>query len=446
MFWKKKSVSAKADEEKLPHEYFPPITFSAAGADNSAQQANLIQARQSPAFTHAMALAAEALVRRCDSIMLDFTREAVTVNFSIDGLWVAMPPRDRPTGDAMLACFKQLANLNVAERRAKQEAKFGAEFQGNKYNVFFLSQGVPTGERVNIKILPKKAKFARLEELGMRDKMIEQYKQLINRDTGLVILSAPPGNGLTTLWNVGLQGADRFVRDFVSVEDKRSTDEEIINVNQVKFDGAAGETPDTALPKMLLKQPDVVVLPEPTNAESLRLALEYAERDEKMVITRASAKEAVEAILRIAQLKGPIDLIAKQLTMVVNMRLIRKLCECKQAYEPPPQLLQKLGIPAGRVQVLYREWQPPPPDPNAKKQEEPQICQKCNGVGYLGRTGIFEMLVMNDQLRDALVKTPKLEILRQIARQTGNRTIQEEGILMVAKGDTSIQELQRVLK
>jgi type II secretory ATPase GspE/PulE/Tfp pilus assembly ATPase PilB-like protein len=96
---------------------------------------------------------------------------------------------------------------------------------------------------------------------------------------------------------------------------------------------------------------------------------------------------------------------------------------------------------------MYQQWQPPPPNPDPKaKQEEPQICQKCNGIGYYGRTAIFELLAVNDQIRQALVKNPTLDAMRQLVRQTGTRNMQDEGILLLVKGVTSLPELQRVLK
>jgi len=154
-------------------------------------------------------------------------------------------------------------------------------------------------------------------------------------------------------------------------------------------------------------------------------------------------------------LKPPRGQFAEAATVVLNMRLVRKLCDnCKQPYPPNPQLLQKLGIPPGRVAVLYREYQPPPPgqepEPQKKRKkgqpEEPTVCPRCTGAGYFGRTGLFEMLVVDDNIRKALVENPRLEVIRKLARQAGCRTIQEEGILMVAKGETSIPELQRILK
>jgi type II secretory ATPase GspE/PulE/Tfp pilus assembly ATPase PilB-like protein len=139
-------------------------------------------------------------------------------------------------------------------------------------------------------------------------------------------------------------------------------------------------------------------------------------------------------------LKGPQAKFAKAAKLALNQRMIRRLCEhCKEAYAPPPQVLQQLGIPAGRVEALYRT---PTPDP-----ERPQPpCAHCRGVGYMGRTGIFELLMVDDGVREAMLKRPQLEVIRQMARKAGMRTLQEEGIVLVAKGVTSLPELMRVLK
>ena len=120
--------------------------------------------------------------------------------------------------------------------------------------------------------------------------------------------------------------------------------------------------------------------------------------------------------------------------------MIRKLCDsCKEAYAPPPQILQQLGIPEGRVQAFYRPFQPNPQEP-----KEP--CQVCGGIGYLGRTAIFELMVVGDAVRKVLADNPTPEVLRQAARKEGMKSLQEEGVLLVAKGVTSLPELMRVLK
>lgn len=436
-------MAKKQEVVKLPHEYFPPITFSASGPDNHTQQSNMIQARQNPGFTYAMALIAEGLSKRADSILLDYTQAAVAVQFSVDGLPQSSPPRDRASSDAMLVCFKLLANLKSTERRARQEGRISTDFRGQKYVVHLVSQGTKTGERVAIKLMPKKSPFGSLDDLGMRDKMREQYKEIINSGKGLAIISAPPGLGLSTTWRFALEAADRFVRDFVSVEAKESGEEEIVNVNPYYYSTAAGETPDSILRTVLLKQPDVLVIGDIVNQQTMKIVLSHVLDDDRQTIARVRARNCCEALLRLRQMAESPENFAKAVTLVLNQRLIRKLCECKQAVPAPPQLLQKLGIPPGRVQVLYREWQPPPPDPKAK--EPPPVCSKCHGVGYFGRTAIYELLAVTDPIREALIKTPKLEVLQQVAKKSGLKSIQDEGILLLVKGVTSLPELQRIL-
>ena len=232
---------------------------------------------------------------------------------------------------------------------------------------------------------------------------------------------------------------DRYTRGFVSIEDVAEKEVDVENIVEKTFDGAAGETLMTPLPKILREYPDVLVVPEIKDAESAAALCDQANQ-ERTVITTTRAKEAAEALLRVAQLKAPLDQLASAVKVVIDRRMIRKLCDkCKEAYPPPPQLLQQLGIPPGRVEALYR---PPTPDP--EKPQEP--CEQCRGIGYFGRTGIFEALIVNDKVREALQKTPQLNAVRQAARKAGMRVLQEEGVLLVVTGATSLPELMRILK
>jgi type II secretory ATPase GspE/PulE/Tfp pilus assembly ATPase PilB-like protein len=439
---------AKSAEEKPLHELLPQVTFTPMGApDKQQNQGNLLAAKQSPVFPIAGGVISHCLSKRGERCLLDFTAQACVVKFEVDGVWMNVDPYDRATGDAMLMVFKKMANLNPQDRRNKQEGKFGVDWPpGGKFIASITSQGVPTGERVLIKILPKKPKFENLEQAGMRDKMREQFKTLMDGDHGLVIISAPPAGGVTTTWRASLQLADRFVRDFVSVESKAIPEDEIINVGQVTFE--AGQSPVDVLERLLLKQPDVFVIPDMVNVASLTRMIDQVNTQHRTVITRMAAKDAVEAILRLAAFKPALGDFAKALTCVVNSRLIRKLCEaCKQPYQPPPQLLQKLGIPAGRVSTFYKEWTPPPPEQQVDAKGRPieiPICEKCAGIGYFGRTSIFELLVLNDAIRDVIAKQPNPDLIRRAAKASGHRGLQEEGILLVAQGITSLSELQRV--
>jgi type II secretory ATPase GspE/PulE/Tfp pilus assembly ATPase PilB-like protein len=181
----------------------------------------------------------------------------------------------------------------------------------------------------------------------------------------------------------------------------------------------------------------VYVVRDFVDPEAAKLLLDEIS-DNRLVITNVHAKEAPEALLRMLQKKVPHREFAERVTAVMCTRLIRNLCaSCKVAYEPTPDLLKKLGIPQDKVKALYRT-------PKPEEIEKP--CKKCGGVGFFGRTGIFELLVVNDQVREVLLKQPKLEALRPAAKAAGMRPFQEEGVLLIAKGATSLSELQRVLK
>jgi type II secretory ATPase GspE/PulE/Tfp pilus assembly ATPase PilB-like protein len=350
----------------------------------------------------------------------------------------------------MLAVLKKIASLDVQDRRSRQEGRFGAVFKGTQYICTIVSQGVKTGERVLIKLDTKKPKFESLEDLGMRPKMRERFKELIDEPQGFMIVSTPPGGGLTTLWRLAVSAADRFVRDFVCIEDDQQREEEIINVGPIHFDSAAGQTPADILPRLLLKQPDVFVVPELIDARTIEMLCNQVIEHHKMVVTRVVAKDAAEALLRLLALNPPREEFAQSVTAVLNSRLVRRLCQdCRQPYQPQPQVLQRLGIPPSRVSVLYRQFQPPPPEQRVDEKGRPieiPICQTCGGLGYHGRTGIFEMLEVTDQVRDVLTRQPSLDNIRRAAKASGHRSLQEEGIVLMAQGTTSWEELQRVMK
>lgn len=437
---KARAVGVKVDaEKKFDYQKGAPVELTAmGGVDDQANQANLIKSRQSPGFLVAKEVISDALDLRADRVMLDFTQQAVGVKHQIDGVWHDDQPRDRESGDAMLEVMKMLANLNPAERRARQDGNFGAQHQNRDYTCRISAQGVQTGERVVVLFEGAQVAIESLEAAGMRPKMVEQVKEALGGSQGLALISAMPSGGLTTTLTLTLKSLDRFMRDFYIVEDKAHTEGDVENVQHVPYDAAAGQTPADVLGALFHKDPDVIVAPNWSDAKTVAALCEQAVED-SLVIGTIRAKEAVEALLRVLALKVPARQFAPPAKAVLNVRLIRKLCEqCRQAYAPNPEMLKKLGIPAGKVQAFYR----PPPAPEDPKE----ICQACRGIGYVGRTGIFELLAVNDKLRQAMGQQPKLETLRKVARAAGHRGLLEEGLVLVARGVTSLQELQRVLK
>lgn len=427
-------------ETKSAHELGPEIQLKAhGGATERDDNVNLLTARQSPGFVTAKELIDDAIQRRADSIMMDYGAQAVMVRYQIDGFWHNSEPQDREKADPALAVLKTLAALNPNERRARQMGTIPIEAKKKKYTLKLVSQGAQSGERVLFQLEEKKPPFDTFDDIGMRQKMAEQLRELLAQRSGFFLVCSVPAGGLTTTYNVVLSDTDRFIRNFVGVEDLHKPERELENVPVTTYDSAAGETPATVLPKLIRTYPDVIAVRNLVDAETVQIMCEQV-KENRVVIGSVRAKEAVEALLRVLMLKVPPEEFAEAITAVVNVRLVRKLCDaCKEAYKPPVEVLRQLGLPAGRIEAFYRP-------PTAPPESEKDICQECLGLGYKGRTGIFELLVVDDAMRQVLASTPKIELLREVARKSRHRNLQEEGVLLVARGATSLPEVMRVLK
>jgi len=520
-------MGVKMEAEKADPFVSGPVTLQATGGATERDNTGwLYAARQGPGLLTAQTLMTDALSRRADAVMLDYTQQGVGVRFLIDGLWQNGEPMDREAADPLIEALKLLCGLKPADRQGRQEGTLTAQYSIFRASVFrqvekakeayrvkitpqvakelaapemnvnpadvqqrvklavdqrvrehfvtpigvwtpvektdlsklkyvgrinpesalekmncgvtLTTQGTATGERALLQLEIKGTRFLTLDEIGMRPKMQEQLKELMRRERGFLVFSALPGTGLRTTMNVVLRSADRFSSEYAAVEEEKNRYEEVENVPVTTYSAAAGQSPVSILRDFFHKEPHKVVIRDLVNAETLQTCLAEIAND-RLFISTIRAKDCEEAIYRVLALGIPAADFAQGLTAVFNQRLVRKLCEnCKEAYTPPPQVLGQLGIPPGKVQVFYR----PPQQP----QHGGDVCPECSGVGYSGRTAVFELLVMDDSLRGLLAAGAEPDAVRQAARKAGNRTLQEEGIVLVAKGVTSLPELVRVMK
>ncbi|NLX95748.1 MAG: Flp pilus assembly complex ATPase component TadA [Rhodopirellula sp.] len=430
-------VGVKVKAERAdPHESGPPVILeSRGGATERDDNANLLLARQTPGFRDARQAIADGLIVRADAILLEYTQEAMIAKHLVDGVWHEGEAKPREIGDPLLVSLKTLCGLKAEDRQGRQEGKFTAKYENSTFAAILSSQGTKTGERVMMQFEKTKTRFKTLDELGMRPKMQEQVAELMALPKGFVLFSAMPANGLRTMTNIVLRGSDRFMREFMAVEEETNRYEAVENVMIHTYKAAEKKTPADVLPDLFLMEPNVVIVRDLVNSETIDMMCKEISKKRLMIAT-IRAKDAPEALLRVLAMKPSQAEFARAATAVLCCRLIRKLCdECKEAYQPAPEVLQQLGLPPDRVQAFYR----PPQQPE-------QVCPNCKGIGYVGRTGIFEVLMVQDPVRQVLASTPKLDLLRQAARKSGFRSFQEEGLFLVAKGVTSLPELMRVLK
>ncbi|MGI9518168.1 MAG: ATPase, T2SS/T4P/T4SS family [Pirellulaceae bacterium] len=436
--------------QAIPLDNLPPLKFEAAGDTADLREANLQAVMPSPGFPHAVLMIADAITKRSDLILMDFSQQQCAVRYQVDGIWYNMPPLSRSVGDYMLASIKQLAGLDYRERRARQVGKFTAEYLRKKHKCELTSQGVQTGERVVLTIDRERPPTENLEDIGMRPGMRTQLIDIMNEPGGLVLFSALPGDGLSTTWKAALQSTDRFMRDFVVIEEKSRVEPEIINVESVTYDKSTGETLDNVLRSVLLREPNVVAMTDLSDAATLNHLIYLTNSRDLTTISRLHAKHAVEAVMRALMMKPDVEGFARALKAVAGQRVVRLLCKtCRQPYQPNPNLLAQLGLPASRVPVLYRHFQPTQEEivDASGRPIELEPCESCGGPGYFERSGIYELLVVDERFRQAMLDPqPTVQKLAQAAAQSGHISLRDEGIVMVARGDLSLDELQRVLK
>lgn len=433
----------KTTPPKAAYELGPPVALKASQKDLSQVDldARTLLARNHPGFNQYRLILANAIFQRATGVMFDYTETDCQVRFQIDGVWHLAQTLLREQADTMLESAKILVGVNPNERRKRQHGMFVAIVEKkNNYETEFASQGVPTGEKVLVQFQITKVPFNTAADLGLVDPELAKVQSALALPEGVFLVSAPLANGLRSSTNVFLRIADRYVRDFVTVEDEQNKYQIIENLPTTFYDSAKGETPMNVLKDVFFKEPQVLVLRDMVDKETLELCCNETENS-RLIITTARGKDCAEAIFKLLSLGVSPQLLASKLATVTCQRLIRKLCpSCKEAFQPPPAMLQKLGIRPGTVENLYRVR-------SAPQEGEKQIpCTKCNDIGYYGRTAMFEVLEMNDTFRKVILASKSVEQLQKGLQQAGHKGFVPSGMALVANGTTSIEELTRILK
>ena len=436
------------EPETLPQDEGAFVEFTPAGEDDGAQRAALIRARQTGGYKELKELIFEAQFKRADQLMLDYTREAALPRILVDGIWHKLPAIGRESGDQLLASLKFLAGLNPAERRAKQSGRMKVKSDLGKSQLRVTAQGIATGERVVVKFEGGEADAQPLDQLGMLPEMHQQVRDSLNH-SGLTIISAPPGHGLTSSWQGALLSADRLTRDCIGFISPEETETDVENIMVKQYDLTKQSQLNT-LQTILLTQPDMLAVPHVEDKEVMDLLTKQADEQDRSIVFRASARSAAEALLRVYSQANDRTRFLKSLQVVTCQRLMRRLCpDCRVEVRVQPQMIQKLGGDPKTQGSLFNQYQLPPPeqrvDENGKPIEIPP-CETCGGIGYIGRIAVFEMLKMSDPLRDFVAQTPKAAAIEAAAVKLGKKSLAQEAYQLVLLGVTTLAEVQRVLK
>ena len=389
-------------------------------------------------YKAAYALFDDALYRRAYDVVCTPTPQNYDVAYYIDGTAMKQPAVAKDQMDYLLRFVKNLANLDMEEKRKPQKGKFTIYKQGKRIDWELMTAGSNAGEQMRAKLVTQQ-NITKLSDLGLTADQLEQLGTLRGIKKGVFIISGPKNSGVTTTFYTLLRSHDAFLNGITTLE--RQPSGKLPNVTQnVYVLGDSGITTyGRKLQSMVRMDPDIVGVADCEDVETAQIACGAAES--KLVYVVIEEENALKALAKWIKLVGDKNKAIEHLLGMCNQRLLRKLCEkCKQAYEPNSDLLHKFNIPAERAKVLYRTGKVV-----YDKRGKPFPCETCQETGYFGRMCIFETIMLNDHLRNAIKQARSLSDVGTELRRAKMLYLQEQGLLKVIAGITSINETVRVL-
>ncbi|TAL21960.1 MAG: type II secretion system protein GspE [Nitrospirae bacterium] len=368
----------------------------------------------------------QAVKDRASDVHIEPYAESLRVRFRIDGKLhdIMSPPKHLHAG--MISRVKILSGMDIAEKRIPQDGRFPINIEGRQFDI--RSSTLPTlhGEKIVMRLLEKTAGLPqlRLSELGFSEPLLSSYENLITKPYGFILSTGPTGSGKTTTMYSSLRNISAAEKNIITVEDP--IEYNLPDINQVQVNPKAGLTFASGLRSILRQDPDIIMIGEIRDVETASIAT-HAALTGHLVLSTLHTNEAVGAIARLIDMGVEPFLITSSLIGVLGQRLIVRVCPyCKESYTGEEDILKRIGI-KGKI-LLHRG----------------KGCSECRFTGYLGREGLFELLVITEGIKRLIVeKAPASEIKTQAIKE-GFRTMREEGLLKVVEGITTLEEVMRV--
>src|SRR5712691_5054407 len=395
-----------------------------AGGDAPADARHL--ANQPPVIRFVNLLIREAHDARASDIHLEASREGLRVRFRVDGVLTDLPSPPRGLQAAVISRVKLLAELDIAERRAPQDGRIRVRLEERELDLRVSTVPTLYGESVVLRLLDRGGRPVALDELGLAPDTFETFRRLAERPHGILLATGPTGSGKTTTLYAALGLRQRTAEKIITVEEP--VEYHLDGVTQVPVNVKAGMTFAGALRSILRQDPDVLMVGEMRDGETAAIAVQAALTGH-LVFSTLHTNDAASAITRLVDLKIEPYLIVATLEGVLAQRLVRKTCpECRERYKPDPSTVALLAQqPVGHVAL-----------------ERGRGCAACRHTGYRGRTGIFELLVVTEEIKQQLLKTPNAGALRDLAEAGGMLTLRRDGWRKVQAGLTTVEEVLRV--
>ncbi len=365
---------------------------------------------------------------RASDIHIESQEHGIRVRYRIDGALTDVIQLPVRMGPAIMSRVKVLAELNIVERRRPQDGQFSTVVDGRPIDVRTSTVATVHGEKVVLRLLDKQRSLVDLRQLGMTADVIPNYLAMVRAPLGMVLCTGPTGSGKTTTLYATLAEVNDPQKNVVTIEDP--VEYQFDGVNQMQISEAGGLTFAAGLRGMLRQDPDVILVGEIRDIETARIATQ-ASLTGHLVLSSLHSVDAVSAIHRFIDMGIEPFLIASAINGVVGQRLLRRICSgCAEPYQPSDEhcRIAALSMPVPPEQWIHGVG-----------------CSRCSGSGYYGRVGVYELLIVDDGMRELIVDRATAELMRRHAVRAGMISMHGQAMRLVGSGVTTVEEVVRTV-
>lgn len=385
------------------------------------------EAADTSVITLVNSIFSEAVESGASDIHLEPEKGNLYVRMRIDGVLQESKPVSKDLEPAVISRIKIIANMDIAERRIPQDGRININIQNREIDLRVSTFPTIYGENIVIRLLDKSQAMFKLEDLGFQPDILHVFKEQIRRPYGIILVTGPTGSGKTTTLYAGLNLINDVKKNIITLEDP--IEYVVPRVRQAQVNVKAGLTFATGLRAILRHDPDIIMIGEIRDRETAEIAIQSALTGH-LVFSTLHTNDAASAVGRLIDMGIEPFLIASSLNAILAQRLVRKLCpKCKKSYKPQEAELLALG------------FSQPPKEATLYKEAG---CSFCRSTGYKGRVGVYELLVLDEGIKDLLLKKSPAHQIKDYAMQKGMRTLKDDGLEKLLAGITSAAEVLRV--
>ena len=379
------------------------------------------------------AILQRAVGEGASDIHIEPRAKELTVRFRVDGVLREVMSVPLKLQGGVIARLKILGNLDIAERRVPQDGRFSVKSGGQKIDLRVASLPTVFGEKVVLRLLDTSSVEANLKKLGFAGRDLERFEEVYGRPYGAILVTGPTGSGKSTTLYATLAELNSPDRNIITVEDP--VEYRMAGINQIQVNPKAGLTFASGLRSILRSDPDVVMIGEIRDYETAKISVEAALTGH-LVLATLHTNDAPSAVTRLTEMGVEPFLTASAVDCVIAQRLARRLCErCKEPVKIERELLEALDFPFR----LLNEGEAP------LDFHKPAGCKQCGGTGYKGRVGIYELMMVDEQVKEMILKRTSAGEVAHRAEQAGMARLREDGLLKAARGTTTVEEVLRTV-